>query len=74
MRVARAPGTVKPGAVVSRAGCQWFTPIILATWEAKIRRIAVQSQPQTVQGLNPILKKPITKRAKRVAQTVRTPA
>jgi hypothetical protein len=27
------------------AGRQWFTPVILATQEAKIRRIAVQSQP-----------------------------
>jgi hypothetical protein len=23
------------------AGCQWLMPIILATWEAEIRRIAV---------------------------------
>jgi hypothetical protein len=27
------------------AGCQWPTPIILATQEAEMRRIAVQSQP-----------------------------
>jgi hypothetical protein len=27
------------------AGCQWLTPVILAIWEAEIRRIAVQSQP-----------------------------
>jgi hypothetical protein len=24
------------------AGCQWLTPVILVTWEAKIGRIAVQ--------------------------------
>jgi hypothetical protein len=28
------------------AGCQCLTPIILATWEAKIRRIKVLSQPE----------------------------
>jgi hypothetical protein len=26
------------------AGCQWLTPVILATQEEEIRRIAVQSQ------------------------------
>jgi hypothetical protein len=28
-----------------RAGCQWLTPIILATLEAEIRRIEAQDQP-----------------------------
>jgi hypothetical protein len=27
---------------------QWLTPIILATWEAKIRRIVVRSQPRPI--------------------------
>jgi hypothetical protein len=27
------------------AGCQWFTPVTLATWEAEIGRIMVQGQP-----------------------------
>jgi hypothetical protein len=26
----------------------WLTPIILVTWEAEIRRIAVQSQPRQI--------------------------
>jgi hypothetical protein len=28
------------------AGCQWLRPVTLATQEAEIRRIMVQSQPQ----------------------------
>jgi hypothetical protein len=30
------------------AGCQWLTPVILATQEADIRRIIVQSQPKPI--------------------------
>jgi hypothetical protein len=30
---------------VNRAKCHWLTPVILATQEAEIRRIAVQSHP-----------------------------
>jgi hypothetical protein len=28
-----------------KARCRWLTPVILATQEAEIRRIAAQSQP-----------------------------
>jgi hypothetical protein len=30
------------------ARCQWLTPVILTTWEAKIRRITVQVQPEPI--------------------------
>jgi ABC-type antimicrobial peptide transport system ATPase subunit len=49
---------------------QWFTPVILATQEAAIRRITVQSQPgQIVQEtLSP--KNPSQKRTSQVVQGV----
>jgi hypothetical protein len=39
---------------------QCLTPVILATQEAEIRRIMVQSQLQGNSSQDPILKKPIT--------------
>jgi hypothetical protein len=30
------------------AGCQWLTPIILATWKVQIRRIAVLGPPRQI--------------------------
>jgi hypothetical protein len=30
------------------AGCQWLTPVILATQEAEIRRIENESQPEQI--------------------------
>jgi hypothetical protein len=47
-----------------------LTPVILATQEAEIRRIEVQSQPWANSFRAPILKKPFTKRAGGVAQGV----
>jgi hypothetical protein len=41
---------------------EWLTPVILATQEAKVRRIAVQSQSWANSLGDPILKRPITKK------------
>jgi hypothetical protein len=38
------------------AGCWWLTPIILATWEAKIRRNMVQGQSRQIVQETPSLK------------------
>jgi hypothetical protein len=43
------------------AGCQWFTPVILATQEAEIRSIAVWSQLGQIVLQEPISKKPFAK-------------
>jgi hypothetical protein len=49
---------------ISLARCWWLTPVILATWEAEIRRTTFQGQLGVVWGnssRDPILKKPNTK-------------
>jgi hypothetical protein len=54
------------------ARCWWLTPVILATQEAEIRRIIVQSQPRQTVHETLAQKKKKThhkKRAGRVAQT-----
>jgi hypothetical protein len=40
------------------AGCQWLTPVIPATQELEIRKVAVQSQPWVNSSQDPISKKP----------------
>jgi hypothetical protein len=60
-----SPCTKTPGKVLREAGCQRLTPITLATREAEIRRIVVQSQP------GPYLEKnPSPKRAGGMAQGI----
>jgi hypothetical protein len=57
--------------VLTLARCWWLTPVILATWEAEIRRITVRSQPQTNSLQGPISKRnPSKKSAAGVAQGV----
>jgi hypothetical protein len=43
------------------SGHRWLILVILASQEAEIRRISVQSQPQANGSRDPISKKPITK-------------
>jgi hypothetical protein len=44
------------------AGHQWLTPVILATQEAEIKRITVQSQLGEIAHKRPYLKTPLTKK------------
>jgi hypothetical protein len=52
------------------AGHQWLTPIIVASWEAEIRRIVVRSQPRQIVPETLFRKKKIIKKAGGVAQVV----
>jgi hypothetical protein len=51
-----------------KTGHQRLTPVILATQEAEVKRIMVQSQPWANSSPDPISKNPSQKRAERVAE------
>jgi hypothetical protein len=53
---------------VMEARCWWLTPVILATQEADIRKIPVQSQPGQIVHATSYLKKTLHKKAGGVAQ------
>jgi hypothetical protein len=69
--VAIVPLSVNGFAVSSlhlHTGCQWLTPVILATQEAEIRRSQLEASPGKIVHETLSRKKPITKRAGGVAQ------
>jgi hypothetical protein len=51
-------------------GHRWFTPVILATWEAEIRRITVRGHPGQIVQETPISKVTRAKWTGGVAQAV----
>jgi hypothetical protein len=55
---------------VNADGCLWLTPVILASWEAEIRRMQVRSQPQQIVCKTLSQKHPTQKRAGRVVPVV----
>jgi hypothetical protein len=59
-----------PSKIHKAAGCWWLQPIILATQEAEIMRIAVPSQLQQIVHRTLSQKNPLQKRAGGVAQGV----
>jgi hypothetical protein len=50
---------------------QWLTPVILASWEAEIRRITFRSQPSKQITRSYLKKYPTQNRASRLAQGVK---
>jgi hypothetical protein len=54
----------------TRAWHRWLTPVILATWEAKIRTIEIQGQPRKIVQETPISKIARAKWTGDVAQMV----
>jgi hypothetical protein len=58
----------KPKRLGGSVGCQWLMPVIVATQEAEIRRIAVRSQSGELVCETLSQKKPITKRVDGVVQ------